>query len=58
LGKKKNVSGVLLSTNKFIISAFQFRMILLQVLAADFGLAWVVDRSCLWLFGEGKLRIP
>ncbi|KAF4518172.1 hypothetical protein B566_EDAN007864 [Ephemera danica] len=37
---------------------YEFRLILLQVLAADFGLAWLVDRSCLWLFGEGKLRIP
>ncbi|XP_065339306.1 endoplasmic reticulum transmembrane helix translocase [Cloeon dipterum] len=34
-----------------------FRAVLLQVLCADFGLAWLVDRACLWLFGEGKLTI-
>ncbi|XP_059481282.1 endoplasmic reticulum transmembrane helix translocase [Neocloeon triangulifer] len=35
----------------------EFRSVLLQVLCADFLLAWLVDRSCLWLFGEGKLSI-
>jgi cation-transporting ATPase 13A1 len=35
----------------------QFRTILVQVLFADFALSFLVDRVCLWLLGEGKLRI-
>ena len=31
-----------------------FRKLLVQVLVADFVLAYVVDRVCLWLFGEGR----
>ncbi|XP_017761038.1 PREDICTED: manganese-transporting ATPase 13A1 isoform X2 [Eufriesea mexicana] len=31
-----------------------FRSLLVQVLIADFVLAYVVDRVCLWLFGEGR----
>ncbi|KAJ8682038.1 hypothetical protein QAD02_017830 [Eretmocerus hayati] len=31
-----------------------FRTILVQVLVANFVLAFFVDRSCRWLFGEGK----
>lgn len=31
-----------------------FRNILVQVLIADFVLAYIVDRVCLWLFGEGR----
>ncbi|XP_014218606.1 manganese-transporting ATPase 13A1 [Copidosoma floridanum] len=33
-----------------------FRTILVQVLVADFVLAFLVDRTCRWLFGEGKHR--
>ncbi|GJQ67243.1 hypothetical protein Trydic_g8148 [Trypoxylus dichotomus] len=32
-----------------------FRMILIQVLFADFFFSFLVDRMCLWLCGEGKL---
>jgi len=32
----------------------QFRTILVQVLVADFVLAYIIDRVCLWLFGEGR----
>lgn len=32
----------------------QFRMILVQVLIADFVFAFIADRVCLWLFGEGR----
>ncbi|KAJ4442247.1 hypothetical protein ANN_12113 [Periplaneta americana] len=35
----------------------EFRIILVQVLFADFALSFLVDRVCLWLLGEGKLRI-
>ncbi|PSN36028.1 Manganese-transporting ATPase 13A1 [Blattella germanica] len=35
----------------------EFRFILVQVLFADFALSFLVDRVCLWLLGEGKLRI-
>ncbi|XP_067001393.2 endoplasmic reticulum transmembrane helix translocase [Anabrus simplex] len=35
----------------------EFRIILVQVLFADFALSFLVDRVCLWLFGEGKLQI-
>ncbi|XP_043596060.1 endoplasmic reticulum transmembrane helix translocase [Bombus pyrosoma] len=31
-----------------------FRSLLVQVLIADFVLAYIVDRACLWLFGEGR----
>ncbi|XP_048508529.1 endoplasmic reticulum transmembrane helix translocase isoform X2 [Athalia rosae] len=31
-----------------------FRVVLVQVLFADFIFAYVVDRLCRWLFGEGK----
>lgn len=40
-----------------LLFSFQFRMILTQVLCADFALSYIVDRFCLWLFGEGKLSI-
>ncbi|XP_011498856.1 PREDICTED: manganese-transporting ATPase 13A1 [Ceratosolen solmsi marchali] len=33
-----------------------FRRILVQVLIANFVLAFFVDRTCRWLFGEGKFR--
>lgn len=36
---------------------FQFRNILLQVLFADFFFSYLVDRVCLWLCGEGSLKI-
>ncbi|EFN88845.1 manganese-transporting ATPase 13A1 [Harpegnathos saltator] len=32
----------------------QFRATLVQVLIADFAFAYIVDRVCLWLFGEGR----
>ncbi|XP_014486718.1 PREDICTED: manganese-transporting ATPase 13A1 [Dinoponera quadriceps] len=32
----------------------QFRVILVQVLVADFAFAYIADRVCLWLFGEGR----
>ncbi|XP_024892380.1 manganese-transporting ATPase 13A1 [Temnothorax curvispinosus] len=32
----------------------QFRTILVQMLVADFVFAYIVDRACLWLFGEGR----
>ncbi|XP_076753737.1 endoplasmic reticulum transmembrane helix translocase [Xylocopa sonorina] len=31
-----------------------FRSLLVQILIADFILAYIVDRVCLWLFGEGR----
>ena len=34
-----------------------FRNILTGVLIADFVLAFVVDRLCLFVFGEGKLKV-
>ncbi|XP_076043398.1 endoplasmic reticulum transmembrane helix translocase [Oratosquilla oratoria] len=33
----------------------EFRSILVKVLISDFGLSLIVDRVCLFLFGEGKL---
>lgn len=35
----------------------EFRIILLQVLFADFFFSYLVDRICLWLFGEGTMKI-
>lgn len=35
-----------------------FRELLLRVLATDFCLSLILDRLCLFLFGEGKLRVP
>lgn len=35
----------------------EFRNILTGVLIADFVLAFVVDRLCLFVFGEGKLKV-
>lgn len=31
-----------------------FRTILVEILVADFVFAYIVDRACLWLFGEGR----
>ena len=31
-----------------------FRSLLVQILIADFVLTYIVDRVCLWLFGEGR----
>ncbi|XP_076238087.1 endoplasmic reticulum transmembrane helix translocase [Calliopsis andreniformis] len=31
-----------------------FRTLLIQILVADYILAYIVDRTCLWLFGEGR----
>ena len=36
----------------------EYRNLLASVLVADFILAFVVDRLCLFVFGEGKLRVP
>jgi|TergutCu122P5_1016488.scaffolds.fasta_scaffold23484_2 hypothetical protein len=41
----------------FLVCIKQFRIILVQVLCADFALSLLVDRVCLWLLGEGKLLI-
>ncbi|KAK6631960.1 hypothetical protein RUM44_006990 [Polyplax serrata] len=35
----------------------EFRWVLVQVLFADFILSFGLDRICLWLLGEGKLKI-
>ncbi|KAM3962708.1 endoplasmic reticulum transmembrane helix translocase [Aphomia sociella] len=45
-------------SNMFEIVYFppDFRLILVQVLIADMVFAYLVDRLCLWLFGEGGLR--
>lgn len=44
-------------SNMFEIVYFtpDFRLILVQVLIADMVFAYLVDRICLWLFGEGSL---
>ncbi len=34
----------------------QFRVLLLKVLAADYFVSLALDRLCLLLFGEGRLR--
>ena len=36
---------------------FQFRVILVQILFADFFFSFLVDRICLWLCGEGKMKV-
>lgn len=36
----------------------QFRTLLVRVLAADFSLSLILDRVCLFLFGEGRLKMP
>ncbi|KAG7208082.1 hypothetical protein KM043_009657 [Ampulex compressa] len=33
-----------------------FRQTVVQVIVADFVFAYVVDRTCLWLFGEGRYQ--
>lgn len=35
-----------------------FREMLLRVLVTDFCLSLIIDRLCLFLFGEGRLRVP
>ena len=40
----------------YFIFQFQFRQMLLRILAIDFFTSLIVDRLCLILFGEGKLR--
>ncbi|XKL67641.1 hypothetical protein PGB90_003132 [Kerria lacca] len=35
----------------------EFRFILLATLIVDFCCSFILDRSCLWLFGEGKLNV-
>ena len=39
----------------FQTNFFQFRMVLLQVLFADFFFSFLVDRLCMFIFGEGGL---
>jgi len=34
----------------------EFRAILVKVLLADAGLAYILDRCLLFIFGEGRLR--
>ncbi|XP_063914226.1 endoplasmic reticulum transmembrane helix translocase [Zophobas morio] len=34
-----------------------FRVILVQILFADFFFSFLVDRICLWLCGEGKMKV-
>ncbi len=41
-----------------LLLRFQFRALLLQVLAADVLLSLALDRFFLLVFGEGKLRQP
>ncbi|XP_073941459.1 endoplasmic reticulum transmembrane helix translocase [Choristoneura fumiferana] len=43
-------------SNMFEIVYFppDYRLILVQVLIADMVFAYLVDRACLWLFGEGR----
>ncbi|KAF2904876.1 hypothetical protein ILUMI_01293 [Ignelater luminosus] len=41
---------------ELIIFPDDFRWVLLQVLFADFFFSYLVDKICLWLCGEGKLR--
>ncbi|CAL4059528.1 unnamed protein product, partial [Meganyctiphanes norvegica] len=36
----------------------EYRVMLVKVLVSDFMLSLIVDRSCLWLFGEGRLPKP
>ncbi|KAK4879876.1 hypothetical protein RN001_008022 [Aquatica leii] len=40
---------------ELVVFPFEFRLIILQVLFADFIFSFLVDRICLWLCGEGKL---
>lgn len=41
---------------ELIIFPHDFRIVLLQVLFADFFLSYFVDKACLWICGEGTLR--
>lgn len=38
------------------LCVFQFRNTVLMVVAADIGMAYLVDRTCQFLFGAGKLK--
>lgn len=46
--------NVSLSHITYMHCILQFRTILVQILVADFVFAYIVDRACLWLFGEGR----
>jgi len=35
---------------------YEFRVILISVLILDYFGSYIMDRSCLWLFGEGKFK--
>lgn len=62
LQQKRNViyqvsSWATMSLNMFFFFFYyvlQFRTVLAQILIADLVFAYIVDRTCLWLFGEGK----
>ncbi|KAF5300333.1 hypothetical protein FQA39_LY11190 [Lamprigera yunnana] len=41
---------------ELIIFPSEFRLVLLQVLFADFFFSYLVDKICLWLCGEGRLQ--
>ncbi|CAH3839816.1 endoplasmic reticulum transmembrane helix translocase [Pieris brassicae] len=47
-------------TNLFEIVYFppDYRLIVVQVLVADMLFAYLADRFCLWLFGEGRVGAP
>ena len=53
---RNNISRTKLTI--FCLLLFQFRQMLVRVLAVDFFLSLIMDRLCLILFGEGKLRNP
>lgn len=46
-------------STSFDIAEFDghFRMTLIAILIADFVIAYILDRICRWLFGEGNLRL-
>ncbi len=49
---------VVFKENIDIFLSFQFRELLIKVLLTDFSLSLILDRLCLFLFGEGKLKQP
>ncbi|XP_054002108.1 endoplasmic reticulum transmembrane helix translocase [Hylaeus anthracinus] len=47
-------SPVLAAQFEIVDFPSDFRTLLVQILIADFILGYMVDRACLWLFGEGR----
>ncbi|XP_043249051.1 endoplasmic reticulum transmembrane helix translocase [Colletes gigas] len=47
-------SPVLATQFEIVEFPSEFRTLLLQILVADFILAYMIDRACLWLFGEAN----